>query len=96
MRYADDIVLAFEDRRSAERLLDALGKQLGRYGLELHETKTRLVDFRPPGRLRAMQPMRNDDIALRYDPRRVRVLNICTIRPYPARLHEYCTCGPMV
>ena len=47
VRYADDIVLAFEDRRSAERLLDVLGKRLGRYGLELHETKTRLVDFRP-------------------------------------------------
>ena len=27
-------------------LLDALGKRLGRYGLTLHETKTRYVDFR--------------------------------------------------
>ena len=47
VRYADDSVLAFEDRQSAGRLLDALGKRLGGYGLELHETKTGLVDFRP-------------------------------------------------
>ena len=28
-------------------MLDVLGKRLGRYGLTLHETKTRCVDFRP-------------------------------------------------
>ena len=46
VRYADDFVVALEDRHSAKRLLDALGKRLGRYGLTLHETKTRFVDFR--------------------------------------------------
>lgn len=46
VRYADDFVVAFEDRHSARRLLDAPGKRLGRYGLTLHETKTRSVDFR--------------------------------------------------
>jgi group II intron reverse transcriptase/maturase len=46
VRYADDFVVALEDRHSGKRLLDVLGKRLGRYGLTLHETKTRYVDFR--------------------------------------------------
>jgi hypothetical protein len=53
VRYADDAVIAFEDHSSAKRLLDVLGKRLGRYGLQLHPTKTRFVDFRfkrPQGR----------------------------------------------
>ena len=46
VRFADDFVVALEDRHSGKRLLDVLGKRLGRYGLTLHETKTRYVDFR--------------------------------------------------
>jgi group II intron reverse transcriptase/maturase len=46
VRYADDAVMAFEDQASAMKVLEALGKRLGRYGLTLHPTKTRLVDFR--------------------------------------------------
>ncbi|WP_280980574.1 MULTISPECIES: reverse transcriptase domain-containing protein [unclassified Bradyrhizobium] len=52
VRYADDAVIAFEDHLSGKRLLNVLGKRLGRYGL-LHPTKTRFVDFRfkrPGGR----------------------------------------------
>ena len=45
-RFADDFVIALEDRQSGKRLLDVLGKRLGRYGLTLHEAKTRYVDFR--------------------------------------------------
>ena len=47
VRFADDFVMAFEDARGGRRMLDVLGKRLGRYGLTLHETKTRHVDFRP-------------------------------------------------
>ena len=50
VRFADDVVLTFADRHSGERMLAVLGKRLGRYGLELHLTKTRYVDFRPPRR----------------------------------------------
>ncbi len=46
VRYADDFVIALEDRHSGKRLLDVLGKRLGRYGLTLHEAKTCYVDFR--------------------------------------------------
>lgn len=46
VRYADDAVMAFEDRASGLRMLEVLGKRLGRYGLTLHPSKTRFVDFR--------------------------------------------------
>ena len=45
VRYADDFVLLFENRRDGERLLAVLGKRLERYGLTLHADKTRFVDF---------------------------------------------------
>ena len=44
VRFADDFVIALEDRHSGKRMLDVLGKRLGRYGLTLHEAKTRYVD----------------------------------------------------
>ncbi|WP_284694333.1 group II intron reverse transcriptase/maturase [Rhodoplanes serenus] len=46
VRYADDVVMAFEDHLSAKRALDVLGKRLDRFGLSLHPDKTRFVDFR--------------------------------------------------
>ena len=66
VRFADDFVVAFEDRHSGKRLLDVLGKRLGRYGLTLHETKTRYVDFRrrrPYGRHRMASPRRSTSSA---------------------------------
>jgi retron-type reverse transcriptase len=47
VRYADDLVMAFEHSDDAERVLAVLGKRLERYGLMLHPDKTRFVDFRP-------------------------------------------------
>ncbi len=49
VRYADDFVIVFTRAGDARRVLDVLPKRLGRYGLTLHPTKTRLVKFRPPG-----------------------------------------------
>ena len=45
VRYADDFVMLFERRRDGERILNVLGKRLGRFGLRLHPDKTRFVDF---------------------------------------------------
>jgi group II intron reverse transcriptase/maturase len=50
VRYADDFVMTFENYRDAERVLEVLGKRLGRYGLTLHPDKTRFIDFRPQRR----------------------------------------------
>ena len=49
-RYADDAVFLFADETDARRVMDVLPKRLGKYGLELHPDKTRLVDFRRPDR----------------------------------------------
>jgi group II intron reverse transcriptase/maturase len=53
VRFADDFVMAFEDHLSGRKMLGVVGKRLGRFGLTLHPTKTRYVDFRfrrPTGR----------------------------------------------
>ena len=49
-RYADDAVFLFADETDAQKVMDVLPKRLGKYGLELHPDKTRLVDFRRPDR----------------------------------------------
>ena len=48
IRYADDLVIAFELRDDAERVMAVLSKRVGRYGLTLHPDKTRLLPFGRP------------------------------------------------
>lgn len=48
IRFADDLVMGFEYREDAERVLKVLAKRLGKYGLSLHPEKTRLVPFGRP------------------------------------------------
>jgi group II intron reverse transcriptase/maturase len=45
VRYADDAVLGFQYREEAERFLEQLQKRVGKFGLELHPEKTRLIEF---------------------------------------------------
>src|SRR6201988_1716593 len=45
VRYADDLVVGFENRTEAERFLGAFRGGLGQFGLELHPEKTRLIEF---------------------------------------------------
>jgi group II intron reverse transcriptase/maturase len=47
VRFADDFVMTFKNHHDAKRVLEVLGKRLGRYGLVLHPDKTRFIDFRP-------------------------------------------------
>lgn len=47
IRYCDDFVMLFACRKDAERVQAVLGKRLGRFGLQLHPEKTRLLDMRP-------------------------------------------------
>jgi RNA-directed DNA polymerase len=46
VRYADDLVMVFEDFEDCRRVFNVLGKRLAKYGLTLHPEKTGLVDFR--------------------------------------------------
>ena len=45
VRYADDYVLGFTHKEDAERVMKVLPKRFGKYGLELHPEKTRLIDL---------------------------------------------------
>jgi group II intron reverse transcriptase/maturase len=45
VRYADDFVIGCEHREEAERLHAELADRLATFHLELHETKTRLIEF---------------------------------------------------
>ena len=47
VRFADDFVMTFETYQDAKRIMDVLGKRLGRFGLTLHPDKTHFIDFRP-------------------------------------------------
>ena len=44
---ADDFVVTFETYHEAKRVMDVLGKRLGRFGLTLHPDKTWFINFRP-------------------------------------------------
>jgi len=48
IRFADDFVMLFTHERDAHRVQAALPKRFGKYGLSIHEDKTRLVDFHRP------------------------------------------------
>jgi group II intron reverse transcriptase/maturase len=47
VRFADDIVLGFQERSDAEQFLEELAERMRRFGLELHPDKTRLLEFGP-------------------------------------------------
>lgn len=44
-RYVDDIVMGFEKRQEAEQFLQVLSQRLADFGLALHPSKTRLIEF---------------------------------------------------
>ncbi len=50
IRFADDIVMGFAREDDARRVMDVLPKRFEKYGLTLHPEKTRMLDFRKPGR----------------------------------------------
>jgi group II intron reverse transcriptase/maturase len=45
IRYADDFVIGFRDRRDAQRVMEVVPKRFDKHGLTVHPTKTRLVPF---------------------------------------------------
>lgn len=50
IRYADDAVIVLASEEDARRVMEVLGKRFARYGLTLHPEKTKMVNFRRPGR----------------------------------------------
>ena len=45
IRYADDFVVCFQYKADAEKFRIALGERLGKFGLEVEPTKTRVMEF---------------------------------------------------
>lgn len=56
VRFADDFVMIFSNYDSAKRVFKVLGKRLGKFGLELHPEKSKIVDFRHSGKSKATFP----------------------------------------
>jgi RNA-directed DNA polymerase len=50
VRYADDFVIGFQYEEDARRVMEVLPKRFGKYGLQLHPEKSRLLDFSRPAR----------------------------------------------
>ena len=48
VRYADDFVIGFDREVDARRVMEVLGRRMGRFGLRLHPDKTRLFFFGKP------------------------------------------------
>ena len=46
VRYADDSVACFEIKEEAEKYLASVKKRLARFGLEVSEEKTKIIEFR--------------------------------------------------
>ena len=55
VRFCDDFVMCFTHKADAQRVLAVLAKRLGKFGLQLHPDKTRLVDFRPQRAVREIE-----------------------------------------
>ena len=51
VRYCDDFVMGFQNRVDAEQMLADLNERLAKFKLQLHEDKTRLIEF---GRFHAL------------------------------------------
>lgn len=48
VRYADDLVIVFERKDDASKVMKVLGKRMEKFGLTLHPEKTRLIPFERP------------------------------------------------
>ena len=45
VRYADDFVIGFREESDARKCLAAMGERFAKFGLALHQEKTRLIEF---------------------------------------------------
>ncbi|MFH0780984.1 MAG: group II intron reverse transcriptase/maturase [Pseudomonadota bacterium] len=64
IRYADDFVVCFQYKPDAERFRAELGKRLGKFGLEVEPTKTKVMEF---GRFAVQNAKRRGQKAERFD-----------------------------
>ncbi|MEO7649488.1 MAG: reverse transcriptase domain-containing protein, partial [Bryobacteraceae bacterium] len=58
VRYAEDFVMGFQYADDARRMVHDLGERMAKFGLKLHEEKTRLIEF---GRLPTLDHARRGE-----------------------------------
>jgi group II intron reverse transcriptase/maturase len=56
VRYADDFVIGFEQEQDARKVVKVVPKRFAKYGLTLHPSKTRLLDYRRPPKYPRARP----------------------------------------
>ena len=54
VRYADDFIIGLECYADAQRVMNTLPKRMNKYGLNIHPDKTKLIDFNPYGKDKAL------------------------------------------
>ncbi len=64
IRYADDFVVCFQHKTDAERFRVELGTRLGKFGLEVEPTKTKVMEF---GRFAIQNAKRRGERAETFD-----------------------------
>jgi len=64
IRYADDFVVCFQYKTDAQRFREELGKRLGKFGLEVEPTKTKVMEF---GRFAVQNAKRRGERAETFD-----------------------------
>jgi RNA-directed DNA polymerase len=64
IRYADDFVVCFQHKTDAERFRVELGNRLGKFGLEVEPTKTKVMEF---GRFAVQNAKRRGERAETFD-----------------------------
>jgi group II intron reverse transcriptase/maturase len=45
IRFADDFLICFQNLEDAQKVMEVIPKRFGRFGLEIHPEKTRLIEF---------------------------------------------------
>lgn len=66
IRYADDFAIVFADPGDAQRVMEVLPKRFDRYGLAIHEAKSRLLDFSRPAKGGDRKPETFDFLGFRH------------------------------
>jgi RNA-directed DNA polymerase len=64
IRYADDFLVCFQYKADAERFRNELGERLGKFGLEVEPTKTKMMEF---GRFAVQNAKRRGERAETFD-----------------------------
>lgn len=71
-RYADDAIVHCKSREQAETVLEAIRSRLAECGLELHETKTRIVYCKDDDRRGESEQVSFDFLGYTFQPRRAK------------------------